>query len=167
MCPRPHHHLGPCALSHAGHVLLTNTQGIGGHPCPGPPGRSPGSQEVLGKVLNGNKRSGGAAGRGERSRRLSADPAPAAPAPAPASSRRPHPLLPTSALPGSAPRCTWSWLRGGKAISVSAPVLTPLPAPAKASRGRVGAHALCPSVTVGSCVLSPWGWSPGEGWSVL
>lgn len=122
-------------------------------PLPWPPGWEPRESGGAGKGAEWEQKVRGAAGRGERSRRLSADPAPAAPAPA--SPRCPHPLLPTSALPGSAPRSTWSWLRGGKAISASAPVLTPLPALAKASRGRVGAHALCPSVTVGPCVLFP------------
>lgn len=122
-------------------------------PLPWPPGWEPRESGGAGKGAEWEQKVRGAAGRGERSRRLSADPAPAAPAPA--SPRHPHPLLPTSALPGSAPRSTWTWLRGGKAISASAPVLTPLPALAKVSRGRVGAHALCPSVTVGPCVLLP------------
>lgn len=55
-------------MSHAGHILLTKTHSTGGGPCPGPPDGSPGSQEVLGKVLNGNKRSAerlaGASGAG-------------------------------------------------------------------------------------------------------
>lgn len=128
LCPEPR-------WAHPAHQNPQDRRG----PVPWPPGQDPREQEALGKVRDGNKRSAerraGASGAGG-----------VLLTPAPASPRRPRPLLPTSALPGSASRSTWGCL-GWKSHFCPWPGACACASPGQASRGRVGAPALCPSVT--------------------